>query len=60
MLKELQAGKQTSFGAIMEGVANAYGIPSIDLGVEIAKDSPKYNFRISSRSFTSVFRRRRS
>jgi lysophospholipase L1-like esterase len=37
MLKDLQAGKQTSFGAIMETVANAYGIPSVDLGVEIAK-----------------------
>jgi lysophospholipase L1-like esterase len=37
MLRDLQAGKQTSFGAIMETVANAYGIPSIDLGVEIAK-----------------------
>ena len=37
MLKDLQAGKQTSFGAIMETVANAYGIPSIDLGVEIAQ-----------------------
>ena len=37
MLKDLQAGKQTTFGAVMETVANAYGIPSIDLGVEIAK-----------------------
>jgi lysophospholipase L1-like esterase len=37
MLRDLQAGKQTSFGAIMETVANAYGVPSIDLGVEIAK-----------------------
>ncbi len=37
MLKELQAGNQTPFGAIMETVANAYRIPSIDLGVEIAK-----------------------
>lgn len=37
MLKDLQAGKQTAFGAIMENVANAYGIPSIDLGVEIAR-----------------------
>ena len=37
MLKDLQAGKQIWFGAIMETVANAYGIPSIDLGVEIAK-----------------------
>lgn len=37
MLKELQAGTNTSFGQVMETVANAYGIPSIDLGVEIAK-----------------------
>ncbi len=37
MLKDLQAGKQPWFGAIMESVANTYGIPSIDLGVEIAK-----------------------
>ena len=37
MRKELQAGNQTSFGAVMETIANAYGIPSIDLGVEIAK-----------------------
>ena len=37
MLKELQAGKQPRFGSIMETIANAYGIPSIDLGVEIAK-----------------------
>ena len=37
MLKDLQAGKAPWFGAIQEKVANAYGIPSIDLGVEIAK-----------------------
>ena len=37
MLKDIQAGKQTSFGVVMETVANAYGIPSIDLGVEIAR-----------------------
>lgn len=37
MLKNLQAGKQPWFGPIMEAVANTYGIPSIDLGVEIAK-----------------------
>ncbi|MBI4979878.1 MAG: SGNH/GDSL hydrolase family protein [Spirochaetes bacterium] len=37
MLKDIQAGKTPWFGAIMETVANAYGIPSIDLGVEIAK-----------------------
>ena len=37
MLKDLQSGKTPWFGRIMETVANAYGIPSIDLGVEIAK-----------------------
>ncbi len=37
MLKDLQAGQQPRFGRIMETIANAYGIPSIDLGVEIAK-----------------------
>lgn len=36
-LKNLQAGKQPWFGDIMEKVANVYGIPSIDLGVEIGK-----------------------
>ena len=37
MLQTLQAGRQPRFGSIMETIANAYGIPSIDLGVEIAK-----------------------
>jgi len=37
MAKTIQAGKQTGFGAIMETAANVYGIPSIDLGVEIAR-----------------------
>lgn len=37
MLKEVQAGVTPPFGRIMETIANAYGIPSIDLGVEIAK-----------------------
>lgn len=37
MLKDLQAGKTPWFGPILEQVANAYGIPSIDLGVEIAQ-----------------------
>jgi lysophospholipase L1-like esterase len=37
ILKDLQAGRTPGFGAIMEKVANAYGIPSIDLGVEIAR-----------------------
>ena len=37
MLKDLQASQTPRFGTIMETVANAYGIPSIDLGVEIAR-----------------------
>lgn len=37
MRKELDAGKQTWFGAIMENVANNYGIPSIDLGGEVVR-----------------------
>ena len=37
MLKGLQAGKPSGFGQIMETIANAYGIPSIDLGVEVAR-----------------------
>lgn len=37
MLKAMQAGKPSGFGSIMETIANAYGIPSIDLGVEVAK-----------------------
>lgn len=36
MLKDLQAGKTPSFGAVQEHIANAYGIPTIDFGVEIA------------------------
>ena len=37
MLKDLQAGQNTAFGKVMETVANAYGLPTIDLGVEIAQ-----------------------
>jgi lysophospholipase L1-like esterase len=37
MLDTLQAGRQTGFGTVMESIANAYGIPSIDLGVEVAQ-----------------------
>lgn len=37
MLKDLQAGKTPWFGPTQERIANAYGIPTIDLGVEIAK-----------------------
>jgi lysophospholipase L1-like esterase len=37
MLDDLRAGRQTAFGAAMERAANTYGIPSIDLGVEVVK-----------------------
>jgi lysophospholipase L1-like esterase len=37
MLKDLQAGKAPWFTPIQERIANAYGIPTIDLGVEIAQ-----------------------
>lgn len=37
MLKDIQAGRQTGFGTVMETIANRYGIPTIDLGVEIAR-----------------------
>jgi lysophospholipase L1-like esterase len=37
MLKELQAGRSPAFSQIMERIANAYGIPTIDLGLEIAR-----------------------
>ena len=37
MVKDLQAGKPPMFGQAMETIANAYGIPTVDLGVEIVK-----------------------
>jgi lysophospholipase L1-like esterase len=37
MLKDLQAGRPPAFGRVMETVANAYNIPTIDLGVEVAQ-----------------------
>ena len=40
LLPKIKAGTNDawdSFGAIAEGVANRYGIPSIDLGVEVAR-----------------------
>lgn len=37
MLKELQEGRVPGFGETMETVANHYGIPTIDLGIEVAK-----------------------
>lgn len=36
MTNQLVAGQQTGYGAQMEELANYYGIPSIDFGVEIA------------------------
>jgi hypothetical protein len=36
MLRDLQAGKTPAFGAVQERIANAYGIPTIDFGIEIA------------------------
>ncbi|AXT62271.1 hypothetical protein D1816_18515 [Aquimarina sp. AD10] len=37
MLDRLMVGKQYGFGIIIEEMANTYGIPSIDLGVEVVK-----------------------
>jgi lysophospholipase L1-like esterase len=37
MVESLKERKQVGFGQIMEEVANRYGIPTIDLGVEVAK-----------------------
>ena len=35
MRENILSGKNTSFGTVMEQVANHYGIPSIDLGIDI-------------------------
>ncbi|MEM0915100.1 MAG: SGNH/GDSL hydrolase family protein [Planctomycetota bacterium] len=35
MLKDFEAGRQFWFGRAMEAVADRYGIPSVDLGVEV-------------------------
>lgn len=37
MIPTIQSGRTPEFGAIMESIANEYNIPSIDLGVEIAR-----------------------
>lgn len=37
MLPGLHAGKPPGFGSVMEGIANRYGIPTIDFGLEVAK-----------------------
>ncbi|MEM1446172.1 MAG: SGNH/GDSL hydrolase family protein [Planctomycetota bacterium] len=37
MLDDLRAGRQFWFGQTMERTANHYGIPSIDLGVEVVR-----------------------
>ena len=40
MVKDLQAGKPPMFGQAMETIANAYGIPTIDLGVDYLRPAP--------------------
>ena len=37
MIPTIQDGRNPAFGAVMESIANKYNIPSIDLGVEIAR-----------------------
>ena len=37
MVKDLSAGRQTAFGAMMEALCNHYAIPSIDFGPEITR-----------------------
>jgi hypothetical protein len=37
MMQSHRAGRSDGFGAVMEGIANAYGIPSIDLAVEVVR-----------------------
>ena len=37
MIQDLEQGNQTSAGALIEAVANQYGLPSIDFGVEVVK-----------------------
>lgn len=37
MLADLKAGKSPAFSKTMEEIANVYGIPTIDVGVEIAR-----------------------
>jgi lysophospholipase L1-like esterase len=37
MMDSIGAGKQIAFGTVLETVANHYGIPTIDLGVEVMK-----------------------
>lgn len=37
MVAALSEGKTPPFGAVLESIANAYGIPSIDMGLEVVK-----------------------
>ena len=37
MVQSHRAGRSDGFGAVMETIANAYGIPSIDLAVEVVR-----------------------
>lgn len=41
MRENILSGKNTSFGTVMEQVANHYGIPSIDLGVDVVEKERK-------------------
>jgi len=37
MVASISAGKNVNFGAVMESVANHYGIPTIDFGLEVVR-----------------------
>ncbi|MFM7181348.1 MAG: GDSL-type esterase/lipase family protein [Verrucomicrobiales bacterium] len=37
MVSALSSGRNVAFGSIMEGVANHYGIPTIDFGLEVTR-----------------------
>jgi hypothetical protein len=37
MLPTVRAGQTAGFGTIMEGIANRYGIPTIELGLEVVR-----------------------
>jgi len=49
MIDKIRNGEQTSVGQVMETVANYYGIPSIDMGIEVVKllDEGKLIFKSS-------------
>lgn len=37
MLPTIREGRQVGFGTVMEGIANRYGIPTIELGLEVVR-----------------------